>query len=194
MRVLFISLFVLMFFIPSAQAEISCNTDCGKVASFTYPCPTPLNLGRKCKGRDPATYTACESTKAVACRVLKPLVNQMGKAIGRDSRVKAQAEEKGWTSASCRRNGNYLFGTIGLIYQTPMCTAVGAGVGTAACYAYLASQAVGITEIACTQLCHDKHLKDCKSSRPSPTPSPPSCGPGEDLHCGYCYPANKICQ
>ena len=44
-----------------------CNTDCGAKARFTYPCPTLRNPGRKCTGKNPVIYGACEVERAVAC-------------------------------------------------------------------------------------------------------------------------------
>lgn len=44
-----------------------CDTDCGAKARFTYPCPTLRNPGRKCTGKNPIIYGACETERAIAC-------------------------------------------------------------------------------------------------------------------------------
>jgi hypothetical protein len=46
-----------------------CNSDCGKAAEFKYPCPTFGNPGRKCKGREPVEYAACETVKLASCKM-----------------------------------------------------------------------------------------------------------------------------
>jgi len=57
--------------IPQAALAYDCDSDCGKVASFRYPCPTFGNPGRKCTGREPVQYAACETQKAVSCELWK---------------------------------------------------------------------------------------------------------------------------
>ena len=54
----------------SPQAfSFDCNSDCGKAAEFRYPCPTFGNPGRKCKGREPVEFAACETAKAASCKI-----------------------------------------------------------------------------------------------------------------------------
>ena len=66
----------LSFVMPTGTSEaVSCNTNCAKVASFNYLCPTFGNPGRKCKGREPATFTSCETVKAAKCRLWAGLAN-----------------------------------------------------------------------------------------------------------------------
>lgn len=52
-----------------------CDDDCGHIARFRYPCPTFSNPGRKCTGRDPVQYGACETAKAASCEIWRGAVN-----------------------------------------------------------------------------------------------------------------------
>lgn len=54
----------------------SCDTDCGNVSKFRYPCPTFSNPGRKCWGKNHVKYAACESDKAIACRLMSAIENK----------------------------------------------------------------------------------------------------------------------
>lgn len=58
-----------LLFIGGAAFGYDCDTDCGRAAQFRYPCPTPTNPGRKCTGKNPAKYVACETDKAASCRL-----------------------------------------------------------------------------------------------------------------------------
>ncbi len=64
--------------ISTVAMAIDCNSDCGEIASFRYPCPTFSNPGRQCDGRDPGTYAACEVTKAASCELFQGLQNAIG--------------------------------------------------------------------------------------------------------------------
>lgn len=150
----------LLVFSGSASYAVDCTTDCGKVASFRYPCPTFRNPRRMCTGREPAAYATCETTKQASCRVLRPVIKKLGQAIAKDSRVLKKAKDGGWTNDSCRRNGEYLVGTIGLMYQTPICAAV--NVGSLVCLGFIAYSSKNVADAACTQLCQDKRLNDCR--------------------------------
>lgn len=160
MKKLAIAACSLFLFSVSSSYAIDCNTDCGKFASFRYPCPTFGNPGRKCTGRDPVKYSTCETAKQASCKILKPVIKKIGQAIGKDSRAQKRAKDDGWTKASCLTHGTFLVGTVGLIYQTPICAAVSVGAG--ACLGYIAVSSPAVTSIACTQLCQDRKLNDCR--------------------------------
>lgn len=160
MKKLAIAVCFLFLFSASSSYAVDCNTDCGKFASFRYRCPTIRNPGRWCTGRDPAKYSTCETAKQASCRVLRPVLKKLGQAIGKDSRAQKRAKDDGWTKNSCRANGVFLVGTVGLVYQAPICAAVSVGAG--ACLGYIALSSAGVTEVACTQLCQDRKLNDCR--------------------------------
>jgi len=67
----FIVAFMSVLFVSSGYAYggVDCSTDCARKASFRYPCPTVRNPGRKCEGREPTTYLACETTKKTSCEL-----------------------------------------------------------------------------------------------------------------------------
>lgn len=58
----------------------SCDTDCGARAEFEYPCPTLRNPGRKCRGRNPAIFTACQNERSGACDDLARQLIAAGRA------------------------------------------------------------------------------------------------------------------
>ncbi len=70
-RLLGILLVVACINTPTAALADDCNTDCGKAAKFRYPCPTPLNLGRKCTGKNPTRFATCELAKVASCKLWK---------------------------------------------------------------------------------------------------------------------------
>lgn len=56
-----------LLFVPTESWATSCDTDCGARSEFEYPCPTFRNPGRKCHGRNPAIFTACENERSGGC-------------------------------------------------------------------------------------------------------------------------------
>ncbi len=62
-----IAAIILAMGVGTQALATDCNTDCGAKARFTYPCPTLRNPGRKCTGKNPVIYGACEVERAVAC-------------------------------------------------------------------------------------------------------------------------------
>jgi hypothetical protein len=72
---------LLLLALPNAAAyATSCDTDCGAKAEFRYPCPTPLDPGRKCTGRNPEIFSLCETEKAGACEDLARQLIAAGRA------------------------------------------------------------------------------------------------------------------
>lgn len=61
--------------LSTSALAYDCNTDCGDVASFNYPCPTWRNPRRTCKGREPAIYASCQAAKALSCEVWQGAVD-----------------------------------------------------------------------------------------------------------------------
>lgn len=151
----------------SSALAVDCFTDCGKVASFSYPCPSARNPRRRCEGRDPATYGACTAAKEAACRILEPienaLVHDLAMDIAEDPQVTSASKK--WTTTSCKRDGGLLITAVGAGFASPLCVAAGiqtAGVATAGCALFLATSGALITDVTCTQLCTDRQLEDCK--------------------------------
>ena len=144
----------------------TCDTDCKEEAKFEYPCPTPRNLGRKCKGINPARLAACEVGKQADCarHTLENnkdrLVKEMANAVASDPNIVTQA--KGWTSGECRVVGYGAITATILLYSQPICTLIAPGVGNYACATALGAAETAIVEATCAQLCTDKHLSDCQ--------------------------------
>lgn len=151
----------------SSALAVNCNTDCGKAASFSYPCPTFRNPHRRCEGRDPAAYAACTGAKEAACRVIEPLedalIHDLATDIAEDPRVTSASKK--WTTSTCKSDGELLIAAVGAGFATPICVAAGiqtAGAATAGCIVFLGSSGAFLTDVTCTQLCTDRQLEDCK--------------------------------
>ncbi|WYD79986.1 MAG: hypothetical protein V8K32_11785 [Candidatus Electrothrix gigas] len=132
--VVLLVLFVLMFFVPSAQA-VNCDTDCGKEARFKYPCPTFSNPGRKCTGKNHARYAACETEKKVSCDLwnravnfFKPKVKPMLK--GRyNAGTYANASDKNDYLVECTAAAVAALSAVGSSYGPPYGTLAGGAAG-----------------------------------------------------------------
>lgn len=64
-----------MVILSQTAVAYDCNSDCGKAAEFRYPCPTFGNPGRKCKGREPIEFAACETVKVSSCQLWEGAVD-----------------------------------------------------------------------------------------------------------------------
>ncbi len=141
---------------------VDCYTDCGAVARVSYPCPTFRNPHRRCDGRDPAVFGACETAKEAECRVLQPLENeiihQMVSEVSDDSRVQSAAQ--GWTTATCAASAVGLVTAVNAGYSTPICAAM--NVAAAGCVTFVVASGGLITSGVCSQLCADHRLGDCR--------------------------------
>jgi hypothetical protein len=71
---------------------------------------------------------------------------------------------QGWTTHSCQTLGISLAVPIIALKGAGYCATVAAAepVLTTSCTAALAAGATAIVDIACMQLCHDGHLRDCQ--------------------------------
>jgi hypothetical protein len=116
-----------------------CDSDCGKSARFRYPCPTFGNPGRKCDGRDPATYTACETAKFASCQIWDGAVGAVSGKIKPmlqgtfNSGTWAHAENTGTTGdymASCVAAGVSACAILGAELAGPWGPAIGGSIGT----------------------------------------------------------------
>lgn len=68
----------LFILICSGQAKAiayDCDSDCYGVARFRYSCPTFNNPARKCWGRNPVKFAACEADKALSCKLWNEAVD-----------------------------------------------------------------------------------------------------------------------
>lgn len=54
---------------------VQCDTDCGRVAAFKYPCPSVRKPYRKCEGREPAVWSSCQTVKFASCEVWEKAVD-----------------------------------------------------------------------------------------------------------------------
>jgi hypothetical protein len=152
--------FFLSLVAPKAQA-FDCYTDCGTVASFKYPCPTLSNPHRRCTGREPGTFAACQTTKVAACNILLPLKNQilhkMVTTVASDVHVEDVAG--GWTRLTCATAGAGLITAVNAGYSAPICAAM--NVAAAGCVTFVVASGGVITGGVCAQLCADHRLADC---------------------------------
>lgn len=92
------------------------------------------------------------------------IVTKVGKNIGSMAMVEKHAEEQGWTTDKCRVAGLGLFTSIAAFQGTAICAACVAGepVSTGVCVSMVVGAGGVITEVACTTLCHNRKLRDCK--------------------------------
>jgi hypothetical protein len=125
--------------VPSVGYGYDCNSDCGLIASFNYPCPTFRKPGRKCQGRNPATYLTCESAKAVSCKLWQSAVDYAEPRmkpflIGEFNAEKwKMAEENGTTDvymAYCTAAGIGACSALGAELGGPWGAALSGSIGT----------------------------------------------------------------
>jgi len=108
--------------------------------------------------RDTVTAPIANAVENLTAGSRNLIVNRMAQAVANDPNVRK--ESAGWTLKSCNRVGSGVIGTAALIYQAPVCSLIGAGVGSVACAAFIAGSTALITDTTCTQLCNDRHLRD----------------------------------
>lgn len=91
-------------------------------------------------------------------------LSRMSRAISEDEDFKKKARENGWTFAKCTTAGRALAVPIIGLKGTAICALSTAAepAATTTCVAFLLASAEAITQIACTQLCHDHHLRGCE--------------------------------
>lgn len=92
------------------------------------------------------------------------VLKRMGVAVANNPEFKSKAKTEGWTLEKCRTAGAGLAAVIAGFQGAAICAAYVAGepLSTAACVSLIVASGATITEIACTQLCNDHHLKDCR--------------------------------
>lgn len=76
--------------------------------------------------------------------------------------VEGESERGGWTEERCLGIGAGTIYAASLPFQSTICGAIGAGVGTGICLGYLSSSSGLLAAATCTQLCNDHHLRDEK--------------------------------
>lgn len=91
------------------------------------------------------------------------VLKQVGMTVARNERMKSKANAEGWTMEKCRTAGVGIASVVAGFQATAICAAYVAGepMSTTACVALVTASGVTVTEIACTQLCNDHHLRDC---------------------------------
>ena len=138
-----------------------CDADCDEASRFTYPCPTLRKPGRKCSGTNYAKRSLCIADKSTSCgNILDNVRDGMIRSVASDGNVIAAAERGGWTSGNCSGVGGGVIGATIIIYGGKICA--GTTVGAAPCMAAVSVGAAALVQGVCTQLCHDRHLLDCK--------------------------------
>ena len=88
---------------------------------------------------------------------------RMGRIVADNPEFKSKARTEGWTIEKCRTAGTGIAAVIAGFQGTGICAAYVAGepLSTSACVGLIVASGATITEIACTQLCNDRHLRDC---------------------------------
>lgn len=116
-----------------------CDSDCGHSARFRFPCPTFGKPHRMCNGRDPATYSACETAKFASCQLWEGAVGLTQDKIKPmlqgtfNSGTWAAAQENGTTNdymASCVAAGVSAAAIAGAELAGPWGPAIGGSIGT----------------------------------------------------------------
>lgn len=92
------------------------------------------------------------------------LFQHVGRSLAFNSQFRKEAEDKGWTLDSCKTFGNGVAVPIITLQGSAICAAALAGepISATTCVGTLLAGSATLVAIACTQLCHDHHLKDCK--------------------------------
>lgn len=129
------------------------------LASFS----TPVSAGWKWKDLDPFNRNSKirRAGRAIdPSRLVRRAKFRMAHEVA--SSIKEEAEADGWTTTKCRAAGLTLAVPIVALKGGAICAAVGEPVSATTCTAALTASSAAIVEIACTQLCHDHHLRDCQ--------------------------------
>lgn len=97
-------------------------------------------------------------------RVKENAYNNLASAVAEDADFREEVEAKGWTTDKCKAAGLGIALPLITLKGAGICAAVTVGepVALTACISAVAAGTAGIVEIACTQLCHDHHLRDCQ--------------------------------
>lgn len=92
------------------------------------------------------------------------LFQHVGRGLASSAGFRSQAEGQGWTLQSCQTLGAGVALPIITLKASAMCAAILAGelISATTCATTLLASTGTLVIIACTQLCHDHHLKDCK--------------------------------
>ncbi len=130
---------------------------------------TPVSAGWKWKDLDPFNRNskvrragrAIDPGRALG-RLKNRVFTRMGSRIANE--LRETAESDGWTTTKCRAAGLTLAVPIIALKGGAICAATTAGepISATTCTTALTASSAAIVEIACTQLCHDHHLRDCQ--------------------------------
>jgi hypothetical protein len=145
--------------VPAAVLILLCFTSVEANARWRFRDLDPLNrhggIRQTLREHDPLT---------AAGHLKVRVVNRVGMAVASNPEFRETARREGWTLSKCRVAGAGLAVTIAGFQGAVICAACVAGepVSATACTGLVIGAGTTITEIACTQLCHDRHLLDCK--------------------------------
>ncbi len=129
----------LLLGISSPAMAVDCDSDCGQIASFTYPCPTPRKPWRKCEGREPTVWASCQAAKSTSCELWSAALDFARDKIkphleGRfNSRTWMRAQIEGKEEEymlNCVAAGVAVCGALGTELSGPWGGAVTGGLGT----------------------------------------------------------------
>ena len=84
--------------------------------------------------------------------------------VANDTNVQAQANCNGWTKESCTQVGSGIIALPTLQWGTKFCTEWSGGeqIKFGTCMMAAGTTSYAVVKGVCTQLCHDKHLIDCR--------------------------------
>lgn len=93
----------------------------------------------------------------------KKVVYKLGEEVAKNPEFRSKADKNGWNLENCQTAGAGLATMIAGFKGAALCATYVAGepLSTTGCVALIAASGATITHIACTQLCHDHHLRDC---------------------------------
>lgn len=97
-------------------------------------------------------------------RIKGRLISVMAREVSHDPVVRSKARTEGWTLNKCRLVLAGVAAPVIVFKSTAICAAFAGAepISTGTCATTLTASAATITEIACTQLCNDRILRDCR--------------------------------
>lgn len=95
------------------------------------------------------------------------VASRLGSQTGKNPYLIWSAQRDGWTMGKCRTVGAGAVLTTAMLYSAAICEATTVEpVSATVCTGIVTAAGSVIVEATCTQLCHDRHLLDCRGNQP----------------------------
>lgn len=148
-------------------ADVDCNTNCKDHSRYKYACGTsgwPPKI-KYCKGTNYSKMYACQTIRTAQGCGDFDIIGKTARLVIKEAGLEVKAEREGWTKSSCDNLAVGITGTIVVFKSAAICSWM-AGAGTplvgAACAGAVGGMIGTVSATVCIQLCHDRHLLDCK--------------------------------